>query len=112
MTWAAWAQASASTFQASAVIADIHSEMHSPVFTHNQQRILDSISVQMKPSKGVIAEKAFAKGKLVLVPYTLKVVLRKAKMEPLASGVQAQGGCPGGWGGLRPFFFCDRHRGQ
>ena len=55
---------------AAKTIAEIHLEMHSLVQAHQQQKLLKSLAVQLKPGKGLVSKASFPKTKLVLVPHS------------------------------------------
>ena len=75
-------------FLAGHVIAEIHGAMHELVTTHDSQKALGGLSVQLKPSRALVSSEVFGKGKLILVPYSWKVLTRSPKSE--ANAVQVQ----------------------
>ena len=77
-------------FLAGRVIAEIHGAMHELVTTHDSQKALGGLSVQLKPSRALVSSEVFGKGKLILVPYSWKVLTRSPKPEPMANAVQVQ----------------------
>ena len=79
-------------FKLALMIADIHQEVHGLVKSCDSHKMLSKLAIQIKPTKGIIAKAAFPKGKLVLVPYSMKVITRKIKAEPLPNAVRVV--CP------------------
>ena len=79
-------------FKLALMIADIHQEVHGLVKSCDSHKMLSKLAIQIKPAKGIIAKAAFPKGKLVLVPYSMKVITRKTKPEPLPNAVRVV--CP------------------
>ena len=77
-------------FLAGRVIAEIHGAMHELVTTHDSQKALGGLSVQLKPNRALVSSEVFGKGKLILVPYSWKVLTRSPKPEPMANAVQVQ----------------------
>ncbi|CAE7273220.1 unnamed protein product [Symbiodinium sp. CCMP2592] len=77
-------------FLAGLVIAEIHQAMHELVKTHDSQKILEGLSLQLKPCRALVSQQVFGKGKLILVPYSWKVCTRSPKPEPMANAVQVQ----------------------
>ena len=75
-------------FVAAKTIAEIHLEMHSLVQAHQQQKLLKSLAVQLKPGKGLVSKASFPKHKLVLVPHSYRVTMRAPKPEPLPNAVK------------------------
>ena len=79
-------------FKLALMIADIHQEVHGLVKSCDSHKTLSKLAIQIKPAKGIIAKAAFPKGKLVLAPYSMKVITRKTKAEPLPNAVRVV--CP------------------
>ena len=75
-------------FKLALMIADIHQEVHGLVKSCDSHKMLSKLAIQIKPTKGIIAKATFPKGKLVLVPYSMKVITRKIKAEPLQNAVR------------------------
>ena len=59
-------------FKLALMISDIHQEVHGLVKSCDSHKMLSKLAIQIKPAKGIIAKAAFPKGKLVLVPYSMK----------------------------------------
>ena len=77
-------------FMAGLLIAQIHQTMHELVSTHKSQETLGGLSLQLKPCRGLLSQEVYAKNKLILVPYSWKVITRTPKPEPMANAVQVQ----------------------
>ena len=75
-------------FVAAKTIAEIHLEMHSLVQAHQQQKLLKSLAVQLKPGKGLVSKASFPKTKLALAPHSYRVTMRAPKPEPWPNAVK------------------------
>ena len=75
-------------FMAGLLIAQIHQTMHELVSTHKSHETLGGLSV--KPCRGLVRQEVYGKNKLILVPYSWKVITRTPKPEPMPNAVQVQ----------------------
>ena len=77
-------------FLAGQVIGEIYQVMHDLVSTHESHKVLGGLSLQLKPNKALVSNQVIPKGKMVLVPYSWRVLTRNPKGEAMANAVQVQ----------------------
>jgi len=77
-------------FLAGYVIGEIYQVMHDLVSTHESHKVLGGLSLQLKPNRALVSNQVFPKGKMVLVPYSWRVLTRNPKGEAMANAVQVQ----------------------
>ncbi|CAE7196949.1 unnamed protein product [Symbiodinium sp. CCMP2456] len=73
-------------FATAKTIAMIHMEIHALVDTHDMHDTMAKLKLHIRPTK-LLAKTAVAKGKLMLVPFSSKVLSRSSS-EPMQGGVE------------------------
>ena len=73
-------------FATAKTIAMIHMEIHALVETHDMHDTMAKLKLHIRPTK-LLAKTAVAKGKLMLVPFSSKVLSRSSS-EPMQGGVE------------------------